>query len=129
MTTLKVGGIAAHVVHVTPLNFKKAFRRKLIHSGKTMVGFLPTRTTELAECRSDSLHFRNSTDLIVNDDDVELDLEHRNVSSVEEAEETDDKEIVALLDNVLLTSTRTGRGVKIGLIHATLTKMLQHMLD
>ena len=129
VTTLKVGGIAAHVVHVTFLNFTKAFRRKLIHSGKTMVGFLPTRTTEVAECSSDSSHVPKSTELIVNDDDVELDVGYGKVSSVEEAEETDDKEIVALLDKVLLTSTSTGRGVKMGLIHATMTKMLQPLLD
>ena len=54
----------------------------------------------MAECSSDSSHVPKSTELIVNDDDVELDVGHGKVSSVEEAEETDDKEIVALLDKV-----------------------------
>ncbi len=41
-TTLNIGGVSFHPIHVTLLNFKRKVRQKLIACGLTILGFLPT---------------------------------------------------------------------------------------
>ena len=64
VTSLKVGSVTAYVVHVTLLNAIKKFRRKLIQSGKTIVGFLPTGVTETSIDNSSNGTYRKVTELV-----------------------------------------------------------------
>ena len=45
-TTLHIGGLTFHPLHVTLLNFTQDVRQKLITSGLTIVAFLPTAFLE-----------------------------------------------------------------------------------
>lgn len=127
VTTLKIGGIAAHVVHATFLNFSKRLRKKLIHEGKTIVGFLPTGTKDVEAGVlkvSDRTCIEQMTDGIIEDVEDDVVCEER-----ENVIETDaDEEIVALMDKVLLTSTTAGRRIKLGILHNSMLNILKPAL-
>jgi hypothetical protein len=120
VTTMKIGGIAAHVVHATFLNFTKKYRKTLIQGGKTIIGFLPTGTKrkelEVTTAGEASAGLGNengrSTGCFNSQNCTE-----------------DDTEIIALMDNVRLTSTVTGRRIKMGMLHKAMHEILQPLLD
>ena len=129
VTTLKVGAVSAHVVHATFLNFTKSFRKKMIQDGKTIIGLLPTGTTD--ECTVNGIVRDTNWEKKINHQVIEkLYIDQNNEESGTVVNETrDDSEIVALLDKITLTSTGIGRSVKMGLIHNAMTKLLQPVLD
>ena len=55
VTTLKSNGMVAHAVHATLINFSKTYRRKLIHEGKTIIGFLPCTDDKPTESQSTTI--------------------------------------------------------------------------
>ena len=127
VTSLKVGSVTAYVVHVTLLNATKKFRRKLIQSGKTIVGFLPTGVTETSINNSSNGNNRKVTELVNMEIDGNEDgINCTNMEGIETGNA--DQEIVELLDKVLLTSNTRGRITKLGLTHEAMKQILQPLL-
>lgn len=126
VTTMKIGGIAAHVVHATFLNFTKKYRKTLIQEGKTIIGFLPTGSNDVnadslknsEASKDDESEFVNITDL----DEVVGDVQDDDVLKK-------DSKTIALMDKVMLTSTAAGRRVKMGILHKSMMEILQPLLD
>lgn len=128
VTSLKVGSVTAYVVHVTLLNATKKFRRKLIQSGKTIVGFLPTGVTEIVSDVRNNTNSRKEHEIV--DMEVEVNGDDINDAEIEQNEmENQDEEIVQLLDKVLLTSNARGRITKLALTHKAMRLILQPLLD
>ena len=116
-SSLKIGGMTAYVIHATFLNFTKKFRQHLIQTGKTIVGFLPTDSTLL---NSPTVSIPDVQDL---DDEYDINDVPDTITE-DSAEQSTDKEIIALLDKVLLTSTAKGREIAMGLLHNAIDSIL-----
>jgi len=124
---LKSDSFAAHAVHVTYMNFTKAFRRKMIQAGHTLIGFLPVSLDSSA------------TQRVQDDTQTEQYLNYKLLREIETEEfdnnsdqlDCDDNnpELIALLDGVHLTTQAKGRHIKQELIYRSMKKMLSPLME
>lgn len=124
---LKSDSFAAHAVHVTYMNFSKAFRRKMIQAGHTLIGFLPVSLDSTAIQR------------VQDDTQTEHYFDYKLLREIETEEfdnnsdklDSDDNtpELVQLLDGVHLTTQAKGRHIKQELIYRSMKKILSPLMS
>ncbi len=131
VTSLKASGMVAHAVHATFINFSKDFRRFLIRNGHTIIGFLPTSSiassTELPTKQIISSSINNSIiSRFMNEDNSSMHRTDFPVDNINDNASSDN--FVPLDDNVHLTSSASGRQLKILLIHNAMLQLLEPLL-
>ena len=132
VTTLKPGGMVAHAVHVTFINFTKQFRRYLITHGHTIVGFLPTASisrgthSKITEETDNNLLYSSIPTPPIEDlCEEEYQPAHSSCKPIKSGE----GHVIALEDNIGLTSSNSGRQVKILLIHNCMKEILKPLMQ
>ena len=127
VAALKSNSFSAHAVHITLLNFSKAFRRRMIQEGHKVLGFFPvavdSSVPEAPTAMLDTEHPFNYNTL----QRIEREEHTENTDHLHGENET--AEFVSLTERVRLAFEPKGRHVKQEIIYMSMKKLFSPLLQ